>query len=259
MKVIPIDKIVGSEGRYNDFDNRFFPKSTHLKNRWQHVDEAALNDITLPPIKVYEIAGLYFVRDGNHRVSVAKMRGTEFIDAEVVSLQSELKLKKADSLKEIQKQIINYEKRVFYSETNFGDITDYWCLDFSSTGRYDVIYNHILTHKYYMNQNRQDEVSMEEAIKSWFFNVYFPLISIIREKYILKYFPGRTLGDLYVWSVRYWDDLKKKFGDDIPMDTAIVDFKKRYKIPVAKRILNRIKCVILRRAITYANSELPEA
>ena len=208
MKVIPIDKIVGSEGRYKDFDNRFFPKSTHLKNRWQHVDEAALNDITLPPIKVYEIAGLYFVRDGNHRVSVAKTRGTEFIDAEVVSLQSEIKLKKADSLKEIQKQIINYEKRVFYSETGFGDITDYWCLDFSSPGRYDVNYHHILTHKYYMNQNKPTEVSMEEAIKSWFYNVYFPLASIIREKYILRDFPGRTLGDLYVWTVRYWDDLK---------------------------------------------------
>ena len=107
MKVIPIDKIIGSEGRYKDFDNRFFPKSTHLKNRWHHVDEAAIKDITLPPIKVYELAGLYFVRDGNHRVSVAKARGTEFIDAEVVSLQSEIKLKKADSLKEISKQIIN--------------------------------------------------------------------------------------------------------------------------------------------------------
>ena len=256
MKVIPIDKIVGSEGRYNDFDNRFFPKSTHLKNRWQHVDEAALNDITLPPIKVYEIAGLYFVRDGNHRVSVAKTRGTEFIDAEVVSLQSEIKLKKADSLKEITKQIINYEKRVFYSETGFGDITDYWCLDFTSAGRYDVIYNHILTHKYYMNQNRTEEVTMEEAIKSWFCNVYFPLASIIREKYILRDFPGRTLGDLYVWTVRYWDDLKKKFGDNIPMDKAVIDFKKHYKIPIAKRIMNRIKCIILRRAITDASSEL---
>lgn len=259
MKVIPIDKIVGSEGRYKDFDNRFFPKSTHLKNRWQHVDEAALNDVTLPPIKVYEIAGLYFVRDGNHRVSVAKTRGTEFIDAEVVSLQSEIKLKKADSLKEIQKQIINYEKRVFYSETNFGDITDYWCLDFSSTGRYDVIYNHILTHKYYLNQNRSDEISMEEAIKSWFFNVYFPLASIIREKYILRDFPGRTIGDLYVWTVRYWDDLKKKFGDDIPMDQAVIGFQQKYKIPIAKRILNRIKCIILRRAITDAAADAPDA
>ena len=259
MKVIPIEKIVGSEGRYKDFDNRFFPKSTHLKNRWQHVDEAAIQDITLPPIKVYEIAGLYFVRDGNHRVSVAKARGTEYIDAEVVSLQSEIKLKKADSLKEIQKQIINYEKRVFYSETNFGDITDYWCLDFSRAGRYDVIYNHILTHKYYMNQNRSTEVTMEEAIKSWFYNVYFPLVSIIHEKYILRDFPGRTLGDLYVWTVRYWDDLKRKFGDNVPMDEAVLDFKKHYKIPMAKRILNRIKCIILRRAIYDANNELPDA
>ena len=254
MKVIPIDKIIGSEGRYNDFDNRFFPKSSHLKNRWQHVDEAAIQDINLPPIKVYELGGLYFVRDGNHRVSVAKARGTDFIDAEVVSLQSEIKLKKADSLKEIQKQIINYEKRVFYSETNFGDITDYWCLDFSCTGRYDVIYNHILTHKYYMNQNREDEVSMEEAILSWFHKVYFPLVSIIREKYILKSFPGRTLADLYVWTVRYWDDLKRQFGDDIPMDKAVIDFTKRYRIPVAKRIMNRFKCIILRKAITDANN-----
>ncbi len=258
MKVIPIDKIIGSEGRYKDFDNRFFPKSTHLKNRWQHVDEAAIKDITLPPIKVYELAGLYFVRDGNHRVSVAKARGTEFIDAEVVSLQSEIKLKKADSLKEISKQIINYEKRVFYSETGFGDITDYWCLDFSSPGRYDVIYNHILTHKYYMNLNKETEISMEEAIKSWFFNVYFPLVSIIREKYILRNFPGRTLADLYVWTVRYWDDLKKKFGDDIPMDEAVNGFTKHYKIPLAKRILNRFKCVILRKAITNANPDSPD-
>ena len=86
MKVVPIEKIVGSEGRYNDFDNHFFPKSSHLRMRWEHVDEAAIKDIILPPIKVYEISGLYFVRDGNHRVSVAKSRGTEFIDAEVVSL-----------------------------------------------------------------------------------------------------------------------------------------------------------------------------
>ena len=63
MKVIPIEKIVGSEGRYNDFDNRFFPKSSHLKNRWEHVDQAAIESIDLPPIKVYEIAGLYFVTE----------------------------------------------------------------------------------------------------------------------------------------------------------------------------------------------------
>ena len=110
MKVIPIEKIVGSEGRYKDFDNNFFPKSSHLRNRWEHVDEAAIKSITLPPIKVYEIDGLYFVRDGNHRVSVAKARGTEFIDAEVVSLQSEIKLKKPDNMADIIKQIIQHQE-----------------------------------------------------------------------------------------------------------------------------------------------------
>ena len=255
MKVIPIEKIVGSEGRYNDFDNRFFPKSSHLKNRWEHVDQAAIESIDLPPIKVYEIAGLYFVRDGNHRVSVAKARGTEFIDAEVVSLQSEITLKKPDNINDIIRQIINYEKRVFYSETGFGDITDYWCLDFSRTGRYDVIYNHILTHKYFINQNKAEEVTMEEAILSWFNNVYLPLAINIRKKHILRSFPKRTIGDLYVWIVRYWNDLKMKFGNDIPIDQAITKFKKTYKIPFYKRFLNRIKSIILRKAMNNATPD----
>lgn len=257
MQVIPIDKIVGSEGRYNDFDNRFFPKSTHLRHRWEHVDQAALESINLPPIKVYEISGLYFVRDGNHRVSVAKARGTEFIDAEVVSLQSEIKLKKPDNMKDIVKQIINYEKRVFYSETSFGDITDYWCLDFSRAGRYDVIYNHILTHKYYMNLNKTEEVSMEDAIMSWFSSVYCPLAMAVQKNHILRSFPGRTVGDLYVWAVRYWDDLKQKFGDNISLDEVVKDFKKKYRIPLRKRFLNRIKCIILRKAMDNTTPDNP--
>ncbi|MCR4579930.1 MAG: transcriptional regulator [Treponema sp.] len=259
MKVIPIDKIVGSEGRYKDFDNRFFPKSSHLKNRWEHVDEAAIKSIDLPPIKVYEISGLYFVRDGNHRVSVAKARGTEFIDAEVVSLQSEIVLKRPNNLNDIIKQIISYEKRVFYSETGFGDITDYWCLDFSRPGRYDVIYNHILTHKYYMNQKLEEEVSLEDAILSWFNKVYMPLAYSITKKHMLNSFPHRTIGDLYVWIVRYWDDLKHKFGNEVSIDTAVVDFKKKYKISLAKRIMNRIKCILLRKAIDSLTAESPES
>lgn len=255
MKVIPIDKIIGSEGRYKDFDNNFFPKSSHLRHRWEHVDEAAIKSITLPPIKVYEIDGLYFVRDGNHRVSVAKARGTEFIDAEVVTLQSEIKLKKPNNMNDIVKQIINYEKRLFYAETSFGDITDFWCLDFSRAGRYDVIYNHILTHKYFLNQQQEDEVSMEDAILSWFTKVYIPIISTIQKKKILKKFPKRTYSDLYVWIVRYWDDLKHKFGNnEIPIDMAVEDFTKKYKIPLYKRFINNFKRIVLRRAIELSDT-----
>ncbi len=255
MKVVPIAKIVGSEGRYNDFDNHFFPKSSHLKRRWEHVDEAAIKDIILPPIKVYEISGLYFVRDGNHRVSVAKSRGTEFIDAEVVSLQSEIKLHNPENMPDIVRQIINYEKRVFYAETAFGDITDYWCLDFSRTGRYDVIYNHILTHKYYMNQGKDEEISMPDAVLSWFNTVYLPIVTSIRKCHILHKFPKRTLADLYVWIVRYWDSLKHNFGENVSIDDAVQNFGRIYQIPFYKKILNFFNRIILRKAISTNSAD----
>jgi hypothetical protein len=247
MQVIPIEKIVGSEGRYKDFDNQFFPKNTFIKERWEHVDEAVIKDIILPPIKVYELGGLYFVRDGNHRVSVAKSKGVEFIDAEVVSLQSEIRLPPVRSLTGMIKEIISYEKRNFYFETSFGDITDYWCLDFSTTGQYDVIYNHILTHKYFINQNQEKEISIGDAITSWFNTVYLPVIHTIDKYKIMKYFKHRTKSDLYVWIIKYFDELKRKFGDNCSLEDAVFDITNEYKISLPTKIKNALKKYLLKK------------
>ena len=253
MQVIPVNLIVGSEGRYRDFDNHFFPKSIHLKERWEHIDMAHYQDVNLPPITLYELGGLYFVRDGNHRVSVAKARGIENIDAEVVSLQSEIKLNVGDTKEKMIKQVINYEKRVFYTETNFGDITDYWRLDFSTTGQYDVIYNHILIHKYYINQNQTEEISMPDAIMSWFTTVYMPVINVIEHQHIMKKFPHRTMSDMYVWIIKYWDNLKKKFGQDFSLDKAAEDFTQKYgksfRKSLIKTVLNILAKVQLKKEI----------
>lgn len=238
MLVVPIKLIVGSEGRYKDFDNHFFPKSNFLKERWEHIDMAHYQDVPLPPISLYEVGGLYFVRDGNHRVSVAKSRGGENIDAEVVSLQSEIKLKPGSTKEQMVKQVIAYEKRLFYSETGFGDITDYWCLDFSSTGQYDVIYNHILIHKYYINMNKTEEIPFADAVLSWFNNVYLPVIHAIDEHHIMRSFKGRTKSDLYVFVIKYWDELKQKFGNDFSLDKAAEDFKKNFGSTLWSRISN---------------------
>jgi len=254
MKVIPVAKIIGSEGRYQDFDNKFFPKNSHLKSRWEKIDDAAIRMIDLPPIKVYEIAGLYFVRDGNHRVSVAKSRGTEFIDAEVVSLQSEITIKKADNINDLIRQIINFEKRTFYMETSFGDITDYWVMDFTKPGKYDLIYNHILTHKYYLNMNQEEEISWDEAVMSWFKNVYLPVIHYLEDKKVMKHFRKRTESDLYVWIMKYWDQLKSKYGNDVPLNDAVEELEKNHKVPFRKKVLNTIKRIILRRSITTVSS-----
>ena len=226
LKTVPIKKIVGSEGRYNDFDNRFLPRSNELKQRWVNVDQAHLSDIVLPPIQLYELGGLYFVRDGNHRVSVGKAQGVEFIDAEVISLQSEVQLPPDVRLDTLLAAVIRYEKRGFYSETHFGDLTDYWDLDFTATGRYDVIYNHILVHKYYMNEQQHTEIDFNDALISWFKTVYLPVIAVIDKYKLLSDFKDRTKSDIYVWVVKHWDRLKQKNGNDYSLDDATKDFVK---------------------------------
>ena len=189
------------------------------------------------------------MRDGNHRVSVAKAKGIEFIDAEVVSLQSEIKLHPGDSLQKMTKQVIDYEKLVFYGETGFGDVTDYWCLDFSVTGQYDVIYNHILTHKYYINMNKSEEISLDEAIMSWFDTVYLPVIRIIESHRIMRHFKKRTKSDLYVWLIKYWDELKQKFGSDYSLDDMADSFMRKFgaRPSLFRRIFNKIQRILVKK------------
>ena len=226
-QVVPIKLIVGSEGRYHDFNKYFLPKKEHLRQRWQRVDEALIKDIILPSIQLYEIGGVYFVRDGNHRVSVAKTQGVEFIDAEVTSLATEINLKPSMTTEELRDALIAYEKSIFYEKTEFGELTNYNELDFSSPGRYDVIYNHILVHKYYLNENIEEEIPFSNALVSWYNNVYNPVITIIREQWLLANFPGRTEADLYVWIIKHWDFLKKKYGA-YSLSKAAGDFSRKY-------------------------------
>jgi len=226
-RTVPIKLIAGSEGRYRDFNRYFFPKADHLRERWERVDEAHLMDIILPSIQLYEIGGIYFVRDGNHRVSVAKAQNVEFIDAEVISLASEINLDPGMTADQLREALIAYEKNIFYEKTQFESLTGDSSMDFSTPGRYDVIYNHILVHKYFLNESRKDEIPFSQALVSWYNNVYSPVVSIIREQWLLVNFSGRTEGDLYVWIIKHWDFLKKKYGG-YSLAEAAGDFSRKY-------------------------------
>ena len=82
-------------------------------------------------------------------------------------------------------------------------------------------------HKYYLNQNREDEIPFSDAMISWYNNVYTPVIKIISEQLLLGNFPGRSAGDLYVWIVKHWDYLKKEYGSYSLADAA-GDFSRKY-------------------------------
>ncbi|MBI1880409.1 MAG: hypothetical protein HYR94_19700 [Chloroflexi bacterium] len=86
LQVVPLHQIVGSEGRFRDFDRAFCPRQNRTKERWLNIDKAYYEDIILPPVVLYQIGQMYFVRDGNHRVSVARAHGQEFIDAYVTEI-----------------------------------------------------------------------------------------------------------------------------------------------------------------------------
>ncbi|MDR0472145.1 MAG: transcriptional regulator [Treponema sp.] len=228
MQSVPINMIVGSEGRYRDFNKYFLPRSEFIRARWESIDRAQIMSISLPPIQLYEIGGAYFVRDGNHRVSVARSQGGEEIDAEVISLDSEITIVPSMTTDDLRKAVIEYEKRLFSEKTAYEQLTGDKKLDFSIPGRYDTIYKHITGHKYFLNQNKNEEISFEEAIVSWYREIYAPIIKIIDEDHICLNFPGQTRSDLYVYIVKHWDFLKKKNGVYLSARDAAGDYSRKY-------------------------------
>ena len=86
VEMIPIERIVGSAGRDQEFDLAFAPRGQSTRERWQRVADAVQAGAHLPPIRVLRVGEAYFVEDGNHRASVASMAGNEFILADVYEL-----------------------------------------------------------------------------------------------------------------------------------------------------------------------------
>lgn len=212
IEVVPIDRIVGSEGRYRDFDRSFLPRREHLKSRWASVDTAYYDDVLLPPVQLYLLGGAYFVRDGNHRISVARMKGQQFIDAEVTVLESALAIEPGMGIEDLKREVLAFERRAFIERTDYERVTGDPSLSFSEPGRYELIEEHVRVHKYFINQNRKDEIPFREALFSWHGEVYTPVILAIGEEGLLRAFPGRTESDLYLFLVQRWDDLKRKYG-----------------------------------------------
>ncbi len=228
MQTVPISLIVGSEGRYKDFNREFLPKHQHLRSRWERVDVAYYKQVNLPPIKLYKLGGVYFVRDGNHRVSVAKMQGVEFVDAEVVELSSEITIKPGMTKEELKREVIKFEKKKFYEATKLDKLRKDCILDFTAPGRYDDVVEHINKHRAFLKEKEKRDVSFEEAMLSWCDNIYKPIVDLIRREKLLSRFYGRTEADLYVWIVRHWEDLKKKWGEEYPLKEALEDYKSKF-------------------------------
>jgi hypothetical protein len=86
IRVVDLEKIVGSVGRSRDFDRCFMPLRAAAGERWKRVDLAFYRDQALPPVSLYKMGDAYFVEDGNHRISVARYHGIPDVEADVTEL-----------------------------------------------------------------------------------------------------------------------------------------------------------------------------
>ena len=87
-RTLEISRIVGSMGKHEQFDMTFMPLSRASPEKWKRIDRAFRLGVELPLVSLLELDGDYFVIDGNHRVSVARFHGAEWIDAEVTEVKS---------------------------------------------------------------------------------------------------------------------------------------------------------------------------
>lgn len=223
---IPLNAIVGSVGRYTDFTRSFLPRNSSDQERWSRVKAAIDNPAGsgLPPIDVYKVGEVYFVLDGNHRVSVARQEGFDYIQAHVIEVKTAVPL-----TPEVQPDdlIIKAEYAEFLSETEFNHLCPGVDLSLTVPGQYEKLKEHIAVHQYFMGLDRQQDVPYPEAVMHWYETVYLAIVEPIRSQGLLRWFPGRTETDLYLWVSTHRARLEAELGWTIRPEGAIADLARR--------------------------------
>jgi len=223
LKNIPLDAIVASVNRHDDFTRKFFPRSKVDPQRWQRVSKAA--SIQPLPIDVYQIDEVYFVLDGNHRVSVARQHGQTHIMANVTKIESFISITPEDNFEDI---IIKNQQAHFLKDTKLNELRPE--LDFTVTvaGSYRQLRDQIAIHHLNLELEQHYPYSFREAVLSWVDEVYLPVVQSLTQHGLLRDFPEYTPTDLFLWLVEYQQELSRHYGWKIEPHGAIEELAAKY-------------------------------
>jgi nucleotide-binding universal stress UspA family protein len=241
LQDIPIDAIVGSVGRCADFTRTFWPRQDSDEERWAKVKLAMTDLAGLPPIEVYQLDQVYFVLDGNHRVSIARQLGAEYIQAYVTAVKTDVPLSSDVQPDDL---ILKAEYAEFLSDTRLPQLRPDADLSVSVPGQYQKLREHISVHRYFMGLDQRREIPYAEAVTHWYDTVYLPVAKVIREQGVLRDFPGRTEADLYLWVMDHRTELVEEIGVEVDLDSVVVDLAARFS-PALDRTVGRVGRQIL--------------
>jgi nucleotide-binding universal stress UspA family protein len=203
----PLDQIVGSVGKYRDFTRAFWPKSEKLRERWKWLYVAAHDFRGLPPVDLYQVGEVYFVKDGNHRISVARALGSKTVEATVVEYISPARLTVETVDADLDALALQIERERFLGRTRLLELRPDAQIDLSQPGGYDALQEHMAVPAYVLGQQTGEPVAWDESVALWYDDVYTPVVRVIHEHGLLRRYPGRSDADLYLWLMEQRDAL----------------------------------------------------
>jgi len=224
LQDISLDHIVGSVGRYQDFTRTFLPRQDSLRDRWQRIDHLVTRGGDMPPIELYKVGEVYFVRDGNHRISVARKHRYLSIQAYVWEYETHIPLEPDTDIDELLCQTAH---AAFLERTHIDRLCPDLDIRLTQPDAYADLLNEIQAYQGILSQIDNQEIPFDEAVVLWGEMRYTPIVDIIRQRDILQDFPGRTHTDLYLWLCRNQAELAAHCGDPVLMEEAADDLAKR--------------------------------
>ncbi len=222
---IPVEAIVGSVGRYTDFSRSFLPMQESDADRWARVASVS-NFHQLPPIEVYQIGDVYFVLDGNHRVSIARQRGMLSIPAQITEVRTRVPIPaNVDS----DKLILQAEYVQFLENTQLDKLRPNAQIEVSIPGQFCKLEDHIQVHRFFIEQAEEKKLSDQEAITRWYDDAYLPVVESVREQGVLRDFPNRTETDLYLWISEHQTQIQEELGWQVSPEVATANLANRFE------------------------------
>ena len=218
---VPLNQIAGSVGRYKDFTASFLPKKAEMQERWSRVYALANSQEGPPPIELYKVGDVYFVRDGNHRVSVAHQLGSKTIQAHVIELPTTVPLRPGMSDQQIEaaEAYANFLEETGLSRA----VTDHESIELTVAARYHELMGYIFLHERVQEKVEGHPLTTEEVTADWYHNVYEPAMQLIRKHHVLELAKGkhtaRTEGDLFLWLMNNLLELRHQYGDRAPVQS----------------------------------------
>jgi hypothetical protein len=177
LRRVRLDGIVGTVDRTRDFDRQFRPTSSRVRTRWERINTAQRRGQAMPPVSLLKIGELHFVRDGHHRVSVARALGHPDIEADVTEVYTRVGASRPLRIADLP---MKSHERLFHERVPLTpearariSLTDPW--------RYAILAEGVEAWGFRASQSRGEALDRSAVARTWFDEEYAPVVAMLRE------------------------------------------------------------------------------